>query len=143
MNRPLPRVLLTLLAWGLALGALPARAETAAAIPADLRGGIKADATTLSLARQMRADGWYYMMPRPKSPQAAWGNPDGRTTWWVGYWLNKKTKAQSLTTPTLKEGHYVGDGKGEPLWRRGGSPSRPTVLEWLLSESGGIPPAGS
>ncbi len=79
-------------------------------------------------------------MPQPKSAKASWGNTDGRTTWYVGYWINKKTNDNSSATPKLKDGKYIGDGKGSPGWRRGGSPRRPTKLEWLLSKYGGIKP---
>ena len=109
-------------------------------IPSILRGGIKVDQKTIAIALEMQKQGWAYVMPRPKSPQARWGNTDGRTTWWVGYWHNKTTKKYSSTTPQLKGKTYVGDGKGGPGWRRGGSPRRPTKLEWLLSKRGGIPP---
>ncbi len=134
MNRTF---LLTLLA--LLLFQTHGRAEEIV-IPPELRDGIKTDAATVRLALQIRADGWYYILPVPKSPQAAWGNPDGRTTWWVGYWINKKTQATSASTPALKDGTYTGDGKGQLVWRRGGSPPPPNALEWLLSVSGGPPP---
>ena len=32
-------------------------------------------------------------MPQPKSRQAAWGNGDGRTTWFYGFWDNEKPEA--------------------------------------------------
>ena len=111
-----------------------------ARIPSSLRGEIKVDQETVAIAIEMQKEGWVYVMPRPKSNQARWGNSDGRTTWWVGYWHNKKTKQSSSTTPKLKGGLYVGNEEGSPGWRRGGSPRRPTKLEWLLSKSGGIPP---
>ena len=111
-------------------------------IPSSLRGGIAADAKTIKIALAMQKDGWKYVMPEPKSPQAAWGNTDGRTTWWEGYWENTITGAFSSETPKLKDGKYIGDGVDDRGWRRGGSPGRPTVLEWLLSESGGIMPRG-
>jgi len=108
--------------------------------PTSLRGGIKVDQRTIDIALEMQKQGWVYVMPRPKSKQAGWGKTNGRTTWWVGYWLNEKTKQHSSTIPMLKDGAYVGDGKSGPGWRRGGSPRRPTKLEWLLSKSGGISP---
>lgn len=111
-----------------------------ASIPTPLRGGIKVDQDTISIALAMQEQGWAYTMPRPKSKQARWGNTDGRTTWWVGYWYNEKTKKYSSATPKLKDGVCLGNGKGGSGWRRGGSPRRPTKLEWLLSKSGGIPP---
>ena len=109
-------------------------------IPQSLRGGIKVDQKTISIALEMQKQGWVYVMPHPKSKQARWGNTDGRTTWWKGYWHNKKTDQYSSATSKLKDGVYVGDGTGRPGWRRGGSPGTPTKLQWLLSESGGIPP---
>src|SRR5258708_1434364 len=42
------------------------------------------DAATLQTGLNLKRAGWTYIMPEPKSPQAAWGNPDGRTTWWTG-----------------------------------------------------------
>lgn len=51
-------------------------------------------------------------MPKPKSSQAAWGNFDGRTTWYYGYWYNVETKAYSKETPTKKSnGYYYGDNQ--------------------------------
>lgn len=109
-------------------------------IPSSLRGGIKVDRETINVALEIQKHGWIYVMPRPKSKKARWGNTDGRTTWWIGYWQNNKMNQYSSTTPKLKGGVYVGDGKGGYGWRRGGSPRAPTKLEWLLSKSGGIPP---
>lgn len=109
-------------------------------IPADLRGGIQADASTIKKASEMKRQGWKYIMPSPKSGQAHWGNRDGRTTWYVGYWSNTKTRDSSSDEPTLKSGKYIGDGSGGPAWRKGGSPPPPSTLEWLLSASGGIKP---
>ncbi len=99
------------------------------------------DKATIEYAVVLRHAGWVYIMPQPKSPQAAWGNRDGRTTWWVGYWLNDKTQATSLTQPAKDdEGVFVGDGSGGRRWRRGGSPLAPTKIEWLCSKAGGIAP---
>jgi hypothetical protein len=111
-----------------------------AKIPASLRGGIKADQSNINIALKMQKQGWAYTMPKPKSNQASWGNSDGRTTWWKGFWNNKTTKRYSSTTPKLKDGKYIGDGINSRGWRRGGSPRTPTKLEWLLSKSGGIVP---
>ena len=102
-----------------------------------LRGGISVSRETYQKALDMRSEGWVYIMPQPKSPQAAWGNGDGRTTWWVGYWVNKKTGETSSKTPRWRGSRYVGDGQGEQAWRRGGTPRWPTQLEWLLSRGGG------
>jgi len=109
-------------------------------IPPELRGGIQADSATIQKALDMKAQGWIYIMPEPKSAQAAWGNRDGRTTWWIGYWENGITNETSSTEPTLQNGKYTGDGQGGRAWHRGGSPSAPSKLEWLLSTRGGIPP---
>jgi len=109
-------------------------------IPTELRSGIKADNTTIQKALEMKRQGWIYVMPEPKSAQAAWGNRDGRTTWWVGYWTNDKTGETSSIEPVLNNEKYVGNGQGVRVWRRGGSPPPPTKIEWLLSKSGGIKP---
>lgn len=124
----------------LALLASQAFAESPT-IPPELRAGIETTQATIDRALAMQKQGWGYVMPMPKSPQAMWGNTDGRTTWWNGYWINRTTKQYSSTEPALKEGRYVGDGIDSSGWRRGGSPRRrPTDLEWLLSKSGGIAP---
>jgi hypothetical protein len=113
----------------------------ATSIPPSLRGGIECDKAAIGLALELNQQGWVYIMPQPKSPQAAWGNHDGRTTWWIGYWVNEGINATSQTQPTVDaKGVYVGDGGGGPHWRRGGSPPPPTKIEWLCSRSGGIPP---
>jgi hypothetical protein len=51
-----------------------------AQISPPLRGGIECDKATIALALDLNRQGWVYVMPQPKSPQAAWGNRDGRTT---------------------------------------------------------------
>jgi hypothetical protein len=80
-------------------------------------------------------------MPEPKSRQAAWGNYDGRTTRWVGYWVNGRIGATSSAQPAKNSnGEWVGDGNGYRSWRRGGTPPSPTKIEWLCSSYGGIPP---
>ncbi len=109
-------------------------------IPGTLRGGIEVDRATIDLALVMQAQGWEYVMPIPKSPQAKWGNRDGRTTWWLGYWRNTKSRETSARPPKSRNGRFVGDGGGGRVWRRGGSPRRPTKLEWLLSKRGGVKP---
>lgn len=38
-----------------------------------LRGGIDCDKATIALAFELSQQGWVYIMPQPKSPQAAWG----------------------------------------------------------------------
>src|SRR2546425_8373521 len=70
-----------------------------------------------------------------------WDNRDGRTTWWVGYWVNDKDRSTSSGQPKKDENaKLVGDGKGFKAWRRGGSPPRPTRIEWLCSKMGGVEP---
>lgn len=105
--------------------------------PADLtlRPGREASDADLATATRLVARGWRYVMPRPKSSKAAWGNPDQRTTWWAGYWTNVSTGRASTTRPS-EEDDYRGDGV-EPGWRRGGAPETPTDLQWLCSRSGG------
>ena len=117
-------------------------AQESVSIPSSLRGGdIKCDQATVALALELTQQGWQYTMPQPKSPQAMWGNTDGRTTWFVGYWINKTSQKTSSETPVKGgDGMYVGDDKGSPGWRRGGTPAPPTALQWLCSTSGGIPP---
>lgn len=104
-----------------------------------LRDGITPTAAEQKQASQIKSAGWEYTMPRPKSPQAAWGNRDGRTTWWNGYWKNAKTGRYSSAQPTESDG-FAGDGISNAGWRRGGSPGAPSRIEWLCSTSGGIAP---
>jgi hypothetical protein len=87
-----------------------------------------------ALAAELRAAGWTFVLPEPKSKAAKWGNTDTRTTWWPGYWKNEKTNATSSTQPS-KPG-FVGDGKEKPKWRDGGSPGPVTWVEWLCSNEG-------
>jgi len=111
-------------------------------IPDFLRSGIKANKSTIKTAVEMSLQGWHYTMPIPKSSQAIWGNSDGRTTWWKGYWYNNKTKKYSRDTPQKQSnGHYYGDRQNDNgNWRNGGSPNYPSKIEWLLSSSGGVKP---
>lgn len=119
----------------------PARSETSpTADQSSLRSGINADQRTINTALGMQEQGWVYTMPRPKSAQAAWGNSDGRTTWWPGYWRSSKTGEHSATTPRLEGQTFQGDGRQRTNWRRGGSPRPPSKIEWLLSKAGGIRP---
>lgn len=104
-----------------------------------LRSGVNASTADIELASTLKSLGWEYTMPRPKSSQASWGNSDGRTTWWNGYWVNRKTNRSSARTPSSSN-DYKGDGIENRGWRRGGAPRRPTTIEWLCSTSGGIPP---
>jgi hypothetical protein len=126
---------------GMALASTPLSAQETTPIPSSLRGEISCDQATIDLALALQKQGWMYIMPQPKSPQAAWGNTDGRTTWFVGYWSNKTSQDTSVEIPVKNpDGVYVGDGKGFPGWRRGGTPPLPTKLQWLCSTAGGIAP---
>jgi hypothetical protein len=133
---------------GLALGLLAtiagmiASAQATTPIAPELRAcTCSPDKTTLQTALDLKHAGWTYVMPKPKSPQAAWGNRDGRTTWYYGYWTNLKTHSTSSRQPIQDDkGQWVGDEKGLQAWRRGGSPPPPTQIEWLCSTSGGIMP---
>lgn len=99
------------------------------------------DAATLQQATALKIAGWTYIMPEPKSSQAAWGNHDRRTTWWNGYWVSTNRQKTSSAMPKKDEnGNFFGDGQGALYWRRGGSPAYPTKIEWLCSDSGGIEP---
>jgi len=111
-------------------------------IPDFLRSGIQVNKETLTTAVEMYLQGWRYIMPKPKSNQANWGNSDGRTTWWYGYWYNNSTKKYSTTKPTKDfNGLYSGnDENRQGYWRRGGSPGYPSKIEWLLSSSRGVKP---
>jgi hypothetical protein len=111
-------------------------------IPSFLRQGINVQRATLVTAVEMYLQGWRYTMPRPKSTQASWGNSDGRTTWWYGYWYNNQTGRYSNTTPQKKQGgYYKGDSQNQKgMWRNGGSPRYPSKVDWLLSDGGGVRP---
>jgi hypothetical protein len=123
-------------------GAAVAAADTTNSIPKELRAAkVTCDKATIDVALELKRAGWTYIMPEPKSPQAAWGNRDGRTTWWLGYWVNKNSDSTSATQPARDaNGKLSGDGKGSRSWRRGGSPPPPTKVEWLCSDFGGIAP---
>ena len=104
-----------------------------------LRDGIEPTASEKALAIGIKAAGWEYVMPRPKSAQASWGNGDGRTTWYNGYWHNATSRSYSAAQPGSADG-FKGDGINNQGWRRGGSPGSPNRIEWLCSASGGIMP---
>jgi hypothetical protein len=108
-------------------------------IPPYLRRGIKATPEEIGAAIEMYNQGWRYTMPHPKSAQAAWGNSDGRTTWWYGWWSNEKTGLYSHTTPRKSSsGLYLGDNQNNSgRWRNGGSRDWPDVYMFLLSKNGG------
>lgn len=107
--------------------------------PAYLRQGTKASRAEIITAIEMYNQGWRYTMPEPKSAQAAWGNRDGRTTWWYGYWHNEKTGLYSHATPQKSSsGIYLGDNQNNAgQWRNGGSRDSPDVFMYLLSKTGG------
>lgn len=136
------RAVLVLPALVFALFTAALHAQTTNSIPSVLRkGNFECDQPTIQAALELRGAGWTYIMPEPKSPEAAWGNRDGRTTWWDGYWKNKKTnETRSVQPKKDAKGKPAGDWKGGRHWRQGGSPPPPTKIEWLCSESGGIPP---
>ncbi len=111
-------------------------------IPNFLRSGISAGKQTLVIAVKIYLQGWRYSMPKPKSSQAGWGNADGRTTWWKGYWYNNKTYKYSRSQPKkATDGYFYGDNQNEKnYWSNGGSPRTPSKIDWLLSSSGGTKP---
>lgn len=102
--------------------------------------GLLAPDEQIRIAESLLASGWQYQMPRPKSEQAAWGNTNGRTTWWSGYWINRKLGRTSKVQPSASDS-YRGDGEGDTGWHRGGSPPAPSLIEWLCSEKDGIAPS--
>ena len=93
-----------------------------------------APAADRALAAELRAAGWTYILPEPKSKAAKWGNTDTRTTWWPGYWKNEKTNVTSVSQP--KKPGFAGDAQDKPKWRDGGSPGPVTWVEWLSSKEG-------
>lgn len=90
----------------------------------------------LNIVNALAIQGWTYTLPKPKSAQASWGNSDGRTTWWYGYWHNTLTDRYSQSMPKKsKSGHYVGDNQNmKGYYRRGGSPRYPNNIEKILSD---------
>ena len=105
--------------------------------PVSLRSGRSVSDADRAIATELATRGWTYVMPRPKSSKAAWGNTDRRTTWWAGYWMKERTRQTSTRQPNPADG-FKGDGE-TPGWRSGGTPKHPTDVEWLCSESGGPP----
>ncbi len=121
---------------------LDAAKKLAVEMPKALRAlatGKKAAATDLALANALRAAGWIYVMPEPKSKTAKWGNTNSKTTWFPGYWKNAKSGTTSVMLPSESDG-FKGDGEDKPKWTDGGSPKAPSVVEWLCSVEGGIEP---
>ena len=104
------------------------------------RAGNEPSAADRAAARELLSAGWIYVMPRPKSSSAAWGNTDARTTWWPGHWVNETTNRTSTSQPVGQDA-YQGDGT-TPKWRPGGAPGNPSPLQWLCSTSGGPPNPG-
>ncbi|MFN5496316.1 MAG: endonuclease/exonuclease/phosphatase family protein [bacterium] len=99
----------------------------------------EAPAADQKLAAELRAAGWTYILPEPKSKAAKWGNTDTRTTWFPGYWKNEKTNATSASQPKgdpSKGRGFVGDGQDKPKWRDGGSPGPVSWVEWLCATVG-------
>ena len=82
------------------------------------------------LADALKQAGWAYEFPQPKSKTAKWGNFNGATTWWPGYWVNAKSGATSASQPAASDS-FKGDGLPKPAWRKGGSPKEPSWVEWL------------
>ena len=97
---------------------------------------VNANGTQIQQSYQLAKQGWRYTLPQPKSRQAAWGNNDGRTTWWYGYWYNETRHVYSKTKPKKsKSGLYIGDGqKLNGYYRNGGSPPYPSKIELILSK---------
>ena len=96
------------------------------------------DPETKAQALEIKRAGWTYVMPQRRNTQAGWA---ARSTWWLGYWTNAPTGTTSVAQPQrAPNGKLVGDGKEVRIWRRGSSPPTSTKLEWLCSDSGGIPP---
>jgi endonuclease/exonuclease/phosphatase family metal-dependent hydrolase len=93
-----------------------------------------APAADRALSAELRAAGWSYVLPEPKSNAARWGNTDTRTTWWPGYWKNEKTNVTSVSQP--KKPGFAGDAQEKPRWREGGSPGPVSWVEWLSSKEG-------
>ena len=105
-------------------------------------GYLVKDTKILNKAKEMKQQGWEYIMPTPKSPGADWTVRDGRTTWHSGYWVNGKKKDRSYAEPKLKNGIYEGDNLFVEKWTtiKRGRPKNPTKIEWLLSKTDGVPP---
>lgn len=105
----------------------------------DLRPLEGATSAQVERATALAARGWVYVMPAPKSSSASWESTDSRTTWFNGYWMNTLTERVSTKEPGPNDG-WQGDGIRPAEWRRGGAPRRPTVIEWLCSNEGGVEP---
>lgn len=128
---------------GAPIGRSAGAQASATAVHSELRAcKCATDKTALQTALDLKHAGWTYIMPEPKSRQASWGNRDGRTTWFYGYWTNLKNHSTSSLQPVKDaKGEWIGDQKGMAAWRNGGSPRTPSRVEWLCSDSGGIEPS--
>ena len=114
------------------------RSDATAPTAADLAQHAKPDGTPTAAdtraADALRAAGWEFLVPYPKSKAAKWSSKGGNTTWWPGYWRNAKSGETSRAQPagaTLK-----GDGKPAPSgsdYAKTGAPGRVTWVEWLCA----------
>ena len=104
-----------------------------------LRQSINATYDQVLRACQMRQQGWIYIMPAPKSEDAEWFNFDEETEWYNGWWSNFHTQKYSKTTPVLQpNGRYEGDDIDmSNTFSKGGSPGKPDIYMFLLSDCGG------
>lgn len=104
-----------------------------------LRQNINATDQEIITACEMRQQGWIYIMPAPKSDEAAWFNFDADAEWYNGWWSNFHTQKYSKTTPILQpNGRYEGDDIDlSNTFSKGKSPSKPDIYMFLLSDCGG------
>ena len=104
-----------------------------------LRQKVNATDQQILIACQMREQGWIYIMPVPKSDDAEWFNFDKNTVWYNGWWSNYHTQKYSRTTPILNlNGRYEGDNIDmSNTFSKGGSPGKPDIFMFLLSDCGG------
>ena len=85
-----------------------------------------ANADVSETCQKLMSEGWCFIVPTPKSPQANYGNYDRRTTWWSGYWKNDSAGECSQSVPRYVPKHdiVVGDGKNcraaQNSYRNGG-----------------------
>ena len=101
----------------------------------DLGRQFQASSDEISEASSLAIQGWRYTLPVQKSAQAAWGNRDGGTTWYYGYWNNILDGAYSEKKPGKQsDGKWAGDYQNlSGYYRGGGSPPYPTPIEKILS----------
>jgi len=85
-------------------------------------------ASASEMGQRLTSAGWCYREARPKSAQARRGNTDGRTTWWIGYWVNAVENVCSEAPPQYitKCDTVIGDGRTcqyvMERWNNGGEP---------------------